>query len=237
MTRPRPASRPRPLVIAHRGASAAEVENSLAAFRVAARLGADAVELDVHASADGGLFVHHDETLDGTHHLAHLSARRIAEHRLPNGEPVPTLAQALDAANGLRVFVEVKSLSAQFDDAFLATLDRGPNPDGYAVHSFDHRIIRRLKGRRASLPCGALSTSYLMRPECALDDAQAATLWQEYRLVDEHLVAAVHALGGLVYAWTVDDPERMRLLLGCGVDGLCTNAPDVARRVVDAPAA
>lgn len=225
------------LVIAHRGASAVELENSLAAFRAAARLGADAVELDVHASADGGLFVHHDETLDGTHHLAHLSARRIAEHRLANGEPVPTLAQALDAARGLRVFVEAKSLAPAYDDAFLATLDRGPNPDGYAVHSFDHRITRRLKGRRPSLPCGALSTSYLLRPVCPLEDADATALWQEYRLIDRDLVAAVHDYGGLVYAWTVDDAERMRDLLECGVDGLCTNVPDVARRVVDARAA
>ena len=227
----------RPLVIAHRGASAAEPENSLAAFRAAARLGADAVELDVHASADGGLFIHHDETLDGTHHLAHLNARRIAEHRLPNGEPVPTLAQALAAAGGLRVFVEVKSLGPRFDDAFLATLDRGPNPAGYAIHGFDHRIVRRLKSRRPALPCGALSTSYLVRPTCALDDAQASALWQEYRLVDRDLVAAVHAADALVYAWTVDDPERMEELLGFGVDGLCTNRPDVARQLVDARAA
>jgi glycerophosphoryl diester phosphodiesterase len=223
-----------PLVIAHRGASAEEPENSLAAFRAAARLGADAVELDVHASADGELFVHHDETLDGTHHLPHLNARRIAEHRLENGEPVPTLAQALAAAGRLRVFVEVKSLGPQFDDAFLATLDGGPNRDGYAVHSFDHRIIRRLKGRRASLPCGALSTSYLMRPTCVLEDAQATVLWQEYRLIDRALVDAVHAAGARVIAWTVDDSEHMRYLLDSGVDALCTNVPDVGRRVVDA---
>jgi len=59
----------RALVIAHRGASGYEVENSLAAFRAAARLRADAVELDVHAAADGTLVVHHDETIGGTHHI------------------------------------------------------------------------------------------------------------------------------------------------------------------------
>lgn len=223
----------RPLVIAHRGASAVEVENSLAAFRAARRLGADAVELDVHASADGELFVHHDETLDGTHHIAHSAAPRVRAVRLANGEPVPTLAEALDACGPLGVFVEVKGLPPGADERLLATLDAGPNPRGYAVHSFDHRIVRRLAERRPSLPCGVLSVSYLVKPLAVLTDAHATALWQEHRLIDRELVAAVHGAGGVVYAWTVDAPERMRRLLALGVDGLCSNHPDVARRTVE----
>ena len=221
------------LVIAHRGASAVEVENSLAAFRAAVRLGADGVELDVHATADGALFVHHDETIDGVHHIAHTRAERIRGLRLANGEPVPTLADALAACGGLRVFVEVKSLAPAHDDRLLETLDAGPNPPGYAVHGFDHRIVRRLAERRPALPCGVLNVSYLVKPLAALDDARARALWQEHRLVDAELVAQVHGAGGVVYAWTVDDPERMRRLLSLGVDALCTNTPDLARRVVD----
>lgn len=220
------------LVIAHRGAAAREYENSLAAFRAAVRLRADGVELDIHASADGALFVHHNETLDGTHHIAHTSAARLREHRLPNGEPVPTLAEALAVLGALRVFVEVKSLAPRFDDALFATLDAGPNPAGYAVHAFDHRIVRRLKQRRPSLPCGVLSVSYLVRPTVPLDDTDATVLWQEQRLVDRPLVEAVHGVGGAVYAWTVDDPVRMRELIAIGADALCTNVPDVARDVV-----
>lgn len=220
------------LVIAHRGASAREHENSLAAFRAAVGLRADGVELDVHASADGVLFVHHDETLDGTHHIPHTSAARLREHRLPNGEPVPTLAEALAVLDTLRVFVEVKSMAPRFDDTLFATLDAGPNPAGYAVHAFDHRIVRRLKQRRPSLPCGVLSVSYLVRPTVPLDDTGATVLWQEQRLVDRALVEAVHGVGGAVYAWTVDDAARMRELIANGVDALCTNVPDVAREVV-----
>ncbi len=226
-----------PLVIAHRGASAVEVENSLAAFRAAVRLGADGVELDVHATADGALFVHHDETIDGVHHVAHARAERIRQLRLANGEPVPTLAQALAACGALRVFVEVKSLAPAQDEMLLATLDAGPNPAGYAVHGFDHRIVRRLVERRPSLPCGVLNVSYLVRPLAALEDAGARALWQEHRLVDRELVTSVHGAGGVVYAWTVDDAERMQGLLDLGVDGLCTNRPDVARRIVDAEVA
>ena len=78
----------KPLVIAHRGASAREVENSLAAFRAAAGLGSDGVELDIHATADGALIVHHDEKIGGVHHIPYLTAKRVRELRLANGEPI-----------------------------------------------------------------------------------------------------------------------------------------------------
>ena len=227
-----------PLVIAHRGASGTELENSLAAFRAAAPQGADAVELDIHATADGELIVHHDETIDGTHHIAHSSARAIGALRLANGEPVPTLSQALSAiAPALRAFIEVKSLAPRWDERLLEVLDRGPNPTGYAVHSFDHRIVRRLGERRPSLVCGVLASAYLIRPLTAMEDAGASILWQERTVVDELLVRAVHGAGARVFVWTVDDPADMTRFIGWDLDGICTNFPDRARRVVDAPRA
>ncbi len=135
---------PEPLVVAHRGASAREVENSLAAFRAAMQLGADAVELDVHATADGTLVVHHDEAIAGRR-IPQLTAQQVAELRLSNGEPIPPLAHVLEAIGPrLQVLVEVKSLPPKFDDRLLEALRQGPNPDAYAVHAFDHRIVRRL---------------------------------------------------------------------------------------------
>ncbi len=226
------------LVIAHRGASAREVENSLAAFRAAGPLGADAVELDIHATADGVLVVHHDETIAGRYHVPHLTARQVRELRLANGEPVPTLPEALDAAGPqLAVFVEVKSLAPQFDERLFDALSHGPNSSGYAVHSFDHRIVRRLGLERPSLPRGVLSSSYLVQPLAALEDAGAMVLWQERTLVDGALADVLHRAGMQLIAWTVDDPGEMRRLLELGVDGLCTNHPDVGRRAVDARAA
>jgi len=226
------------LVIAHRGASARDVENSLAAFRAVAPLGADAVELDIHATADGALFVHHDEMIDGTHHIPHLAAKRVREFRLPNGEPIPTLAEALEAVGPrLQVFVEVKSLAPQFDDRLFDALSRGPTPSGYAVHSFDHRIVRRLGLEQPGLRCGVLSASYPVTPLAALEDAGATILWQERRLVDRALVDALHRAGMQILVWTVDDPSEMRSLLELGVDGICTNVPEVGRRAVDTLAA
>jgi glycerophosphoryl diester phosphodiesterase len=228
---------PKPLVIAHRGASAYEVENSLAAFRAAGRMGADAVELDVHASADGSLFVHHDEAIDGRA-IPSLTAAETAALRLPNGEPLPTLEQALQAIGPrLQVFIEVKSLPAACDGRLLGTMQRGPNPSGYAVHGFDHRIVRRLGAGQPALPRGVLTCAYPVRPLVPLQDAGATTLWQERGLVDRSLVAALHGAGCRLFVWTVNDPGEMERLLALGVDGLCTNFPDIGRRAVDAFAA
>ncbi len=226
------------LVIAHRGASSQEVENSLAAFRAAGPLGADAVELDIHATADGALIVHHDETIDATHHIPHLTARHVREFRLANGEPIPTLAEALEAVGpGVQVFVEVKSLAPQFDERLFDTFRNGRNPSAYAVHSFDHRVIRRLGTKHPSLRRGVLSSSYLLRPLAALEDAGATILWQEHRMVDAALIKALHGAGMQLFVWTVDRPHEMRRFLELGVDGLCTNLPDVGRRAVEALAA
>src|SRR2546430_8409134 len=78
------------LVIAHRGASGYEYENSRAAFRAARARGADAIELDIHAAADGVLFVHHDEVVSVVH-ITRSSAAQVRALRLPNGEASPPL--------------------------------------------------------------------------------------------------------------------------------------------------
>lgn len=230
----------RPLVIAHRGASSIALENSLAAFRAAAPHGADGVELDIHATADGELIVHHDETIEGTH-IGQSSAAVIAKLRLKNGELVPTLAQALAAIPPpLQVFIEVKSLPPRWDERFFATLDGGPNPTGYAVHSFDHRIVRRLGEKRPDLPCGILTSAYAVRPVSAMEDAGASILWQEKSVTDEALVRTVHDVAGegaRIFVWTVDEPADLARFVVWGVDGICTNFPSRARQAVDAPRA
>jgi glycerophosphoryl diester phosphodiesterase len=222
----------RPLVIAHRGASAIEVENSLAAFRAAGPTGADGVELDIHATSDGALVVHHDDTIGGVH-IPAATITEVRAQRLPNGEPPPLLEEALRAVDPrLRVYVEVKTLPASCDALLLTALDNGPHPAGYAVHGFDHRILARLGRLRPSLPRGVLSASYPMRPLVPLTDVGAVMFWQERSLVDADLAETLHLAGAQLIAWTVDDPVAMAGLARAGVDGLCTNRPDLARRAM-----
>ena len=223
----------KPLVIAHRGASSIALENSLAAFRAAAGQGADGVELDVHATLDGEIVVHHDPSVLGLP-IAQARWRDLASAPLANGEAMPTLAQALDVLGMLKVFVEVKVLDPRWDDRLFAVLDAGPNPGGYAVHSFLEPVIRRLGEKRPALSRGILSEGRSPPAQQILADAAAQTLWPEQSTIDERLVQTVHGLGATIIAWTVDNPADMRRLARWGVDGLCTNHPERARPIVDA---
>ncbi len=220
-----------PLVIAHRGASAYELENSMAAFQRAVQLGADGVELDVHVTADGVPIVHHDPVADGRT-LRRSRQADLEGIRLENGEPLPTLSEALTAIGDHHVFVEAKHLPPEHDAALLSALAAGPHPERYQVHAFDHRVVRRLRATHAAPPCGILSTSYPVDPLAQLRAADAGTLWQHESMVDAALVDLLHEAGIRVYAWTVDVPERLRALCALGVDGLCTNTPDTAREVL-----
>lgn len=224
----------RPLVIAHRGASGYEVENSLAAFRAAVDRGADAVELDVHTTADGALIVHHGEKV-GEHFIAHASLHEVREHLLPNGECIPTLDEALAViVPGLIAFVEIKAVPPRLDDKLFDLLERAGALDRVALHGFDHRVIHRMGEKRPHIRRGVLSASYPMHPVRCLEDADASILWQHRSHVDQALVAAMRAAGMTLFVYTVNEPDEIRRLASLGVDGICTDFPDLARAAVDA---
>lgn len=188
--------------------------------------GADGVELDVHATADGGLVVHHDPILTGGQPLNTVTLSQATASLLANGERVPTLAAVLDLVGDREVWVEVKSLPSIHDAALLAALDGGPHPARYAVHSFDHRIIARLAARRPQLRLGILLSARVIDTVAVLRAAGATTLWQEWNYIDQALVDAVHGAGASIIAWTVNDPAVAVRMTELGVDGLCGNFPD-----------
>ena len=219
------------LVIAHRGASVDAPENSLKAFRLARQLGADGVELDVHASVEGIPLVHHDAVINDMP-IASRTVDELRRSPTPSGQPIPTLAEALETLVDLAVYIEVKTLSPAFDDALFAVLDNGPIPSSYQIHSFDHRIVVRLRALRDDFGYGVLAASRPVSPLHAIQEVGARTLWQHESMVDRPLVEAAHAQGYEVCAWTVDDEARIRGLVEFGVDAICTNRPDRAKELV-----
>jgi glycerophosphoryl diester phosphodiesterase len=219
----------RPSVIAHRGASGYEYENSRAAFRRAIMLDADGVELDVHCTRDGGIVVHHDPTIPGVGPIAQLSLAEARQVRIRNGEPLPALAEILELVGNREVWVEVKSLPQAHDQGLLDVLAAGPAPERYAVHSFDHRIVHRLGEAQPDIRRGILLSAYLCDPVAAMRSVGATALWQEWQQVDEDLVTQVHDSGGTVIAWTVNELGDLDRMVRLGVDGLCGNYPDRIR--------
>ena len=220
---------PRPSVIAHRGASGYEYENSRAAFRRAVMLDADGIELDVHSTRDGGIVVHHDPDIPGIGPIGGLSLSEARQLKIPNGEQLPLLSEILELVGNRDVWVEVKSLPALHDQKLLEVLDRGPAPDRYAIHSFDHRIVYRLGEARPPLRRGILLSAYLRDPVSVMRAVGATVLWQEWTQVDQELVSQVHEAGGTIVAWTVNELGDLDRMVRLGVDGLCGNYPDRIR--------
>jgi len=216
----------RPLSIGHRGASGHEHENSRAAFRRAKALGGEGVELDIHATRDGAIVVHHEPVLVGLGRIGDLALEVVQQHRLPNGETVPLLSEVLTLLRGMDVWIEVKGIEEYLDAVLLRILHDGPEPERYAVHSFDHRIVRRLGERDGALRRGVLLDARLIDPLPVLAAAGATVLWQNHVLVDKGLVDEIHRAGRRIIAWTANADGDLTRLIASGVDGICTDFPE-----------
>lgn len=230
-------------MIAHRGASAEAVENTLAAFRMAREQGADGVELDVMRCSTGEVVVFHDDDLarlggrGGLVRATPLDELRAID--LGGGEKIPLLDEVLEELGPLLVNVELKSSSTVRDDglagAVAGLLRRHAARARALVSSFDPLLLGRFRLRAPDIATGLL---FAHDQELPLRRAWAAPLLHptalhpEARLVDARSVAAWHARGYALNVWTVDDPAELRLLAALGVDGVITNRPKFARSVL-----
>ena len=227
-----------PAVLAHRGASRAERENTIAAFRRAAEMGAHAVELDVRRTRDGVLVVHHDPHVDApeSDDRRLIAATPLAE--IP--EHIPTLSAALDACAGMWVNVEIKNDPGEPDfdptesiaDETVAHLLARHEDHRWLISCFRVETVDRC---HALAP--AIRTAWLCEaiPVGAPADVTArghSAIHAYVRTLSRADVDACHAHGLEVNTWTCDDPARMAELIEWGIDGICTNVPDVALRVI-----
>lgn len=220
---PRPRTQA-PELVAHRGAKRERPENTLAAFARAIELGADALELDVHATRDGIVVVHHDPApaTVGTggeppRPIAECSARELAAFRV-GGERIPSLADVLALAAGrVTVYVEIKGarIEGAVVDVVRASRAR------CAIHSFDHEAIGRVRALAPEIPRGLLFEHGGADMLAALDEYDARDLWPHVPLVDASLVDGVHRSGRRVVVWTVNRAEDATRLAALGVDALC----------------
>ncbi len=213
--------------ISHRGAHDTFPENSIPAFLQALELGADAIELDVHATRDGVVVVHHDPLLNAggmpnreKPAIAELAAGRLREFPLGDGILIPPLAQVLEAVGfGPMVYIEIKGKNIE---PLVVRCIRESRAN-CAVHSFDHRIVQTVKKLFPAIRAGVLEVARHIDPFSALSCTGSEDLWQEVSFIDEGLVSRVHDQGGRVIAWTSNDVAQWKTLKSIGVDAICTD--------------
>ena len=251
----------RPLVIAHRGYSAAAPENTKPSFALALAAGADLVELDYHHSKDGVPMVIHDGTLDRTTDAIarwggkdiRVESRTVAEmlqldagawFKMPQkGVRLPTLEDAFDVIQkGGVTLIERKG----GDPATLAALlKRRDLVNQVVVQSFDWKFLRAYHQLQPQQVLGALGPLGVRGGISVTDDQKAldATWITEVlqtgasvvvwnRQVDEGSVKLAHGLGLRVWVYTIDDEAVASSLLAMGVDGIITNNPSQIWRTI-----
>jgi glycerophosphoryl diester phosphodiesterase len=235
--------KPSILNIAHRGASGTSPENTLAAFRAAIAAGAAMCELDVQPTRDHALVVIHDDTVDRTTdgqgavkemtlaELKRLDAGVSFGATAARGEPIPTLDEVFAVTAG-QCALNLELKSGQVEKEVVALMHKWNALETSMVSSFDWDRLARVRELEVAARIGVLAEKNVPRMFDAAARLSAYAINPRFDLVTAELCDTAHARGLKVLVWTVDAPELMRLLIGCGVDGIMTNHPARLREVL-----
>ncbi|MPZ54863.1 MAG: hypothetical protein GEU79_19420 [Acidimicrobiia bacterium] len=222
-------------IIAHRGVSAVEAENTMRAFHTAASHGADMVEADIHLSSDGHPVVHHDSSLlHGDDEVPLASLDRDTLTGLQPETSIPTLHELLSwAQDKVSVYLDLKAPGA--GTAAMSLVKTFDMTNQVIAGSFDPNLIAE---SRDALP--EVETSILVglpQPGEMLELANdigtdyAHPCWENAHSTPSHLLGGdfledARRSGVGIVTWQEDRPSELDALLALGVDAICTNEPD-----------
>jgi glycerophosphoryl diester phosphodiesterase len=241
---------PHPIIFAHRGASAHAPENTLAAFELALRQGADAIELDAKLSADGQIVVIHDQTVDRTTEVSgRVKDLTLAELRKLDagshfdiafrGEPIPTLEEVLKAVGQL-TFVNIEltnysSINDPLPEKVAALVKKTKLTHRIMFSSFNPIALRRIHRLLPEVPIGLLAYSgwpgKIAGSWIGRLVVSYQTLNPAYKEVNAKFVERMHQMGRGVLTYTVNDADNMKRLFHYGIDGIFTDDPPLAIQV------
>lgn len=238
-----------PFVVAHRGASAARPEHTLAAYELALTEGADGVECDVRLTRDGHLVCVHDRTVDRTSDatglVSELTLDELREMNFGTAD-APSGVLALSDLIGLvldwrsrptKLFIETKHpvrYGALVENKVLAELQRfgiatpaSADHSRAVVMSFAATAVWRIRRAAPLLPTVLLGESSRFLGGSAATTVGATAVGPSVKTLREHpeLVDKAAAAGRATYCWTVDDPDDVNLCADLGVSWIATNHP------------
>jgi glycerophosphoryl diester phosphodiesterase len=235
----------RPVVFAHRGASAYAPENTLPAFQKALDLKSEGIELDVQMSADGYLVVIHDETIDRTSNgTGRVTDMRFEELRQFDygkwfgkeftGVPIPLLQEVLTLLkdwDGI-LNIEIKNNVIPYpgiEEKVVRLLRHNDFTERALISSFNHAGIRRVWELAPKMRTALLyDFSFYRVPYRQAPDYGVQNVHPYYLNVTRRMLSYCHARGLKVVPYTVDKPAAIKRLVRMGVDGIISNQPNVA---------
>ena len=233
--------------VAHRGASAQYPENTLLAFRKAMEQGVDAVEVDVHRTADDELVALHDPTLDRTSNghgnVRDCTLNEIRQLDAGQGERIPLLTEVIQLAREgqIRLCVEIKGTTEieelAITEGIIRTLESNDFLSQTIVTSFSPRALLRAKALSAEvslmLDPSPQDGSLTPRQVCAQTlRAGANCLSYDFRYLTPEIVRECKLTGLALWPWDPDEANDLRKVIALDVDGIMTNRPDRLNEVL-----
>ena len=236
-------------VWAHRGASAYAPENTMEAFRLAQKMGADGIELDVHLTCDGEILVTHDENVRRVTGVdAQVSSLTLAQAQALDacngmeayrGARLPALCEVLDflKGNGMTLNIELKTgevLYPGLEEKTVEMVHRFGLADRVLYSSFNHYSLVLVREVDPQAKIGLLYSEAMVDPALYAQHLRADAIHPEYRtLAVPGAVEGCKRANVRIHPWTVNAEADMRALCGIPCEAIITNHPDIARRVVD----
>jgi len=231
------------VVVAHRGAAGRAPENTMASVRAAIEDRADWIEIDVQETADGEVVVLHDSDfmkLAGVPlkiwegRLEQVTAIDVGSRFAPEfaGERVPTLAAVLEEVgasdSGLVIELKYYGHDQELERRVVEQVERAGMADRVAIMSLKQEGIRKVRSLRPEWKLGLLAA----RAFGDLARVDADFLAVNLGMARPRFIRHAHAAGKKVFVWTVNDPVTMSRVLSLGVDGVITDEPAMARKVI-----
>lgn len=210
------------------------------AFAGAVELGYRYLETDVQVTSDGVLLAFHDNDLSRTcgrpGTISGLPWSEVQTARVDGREPIPLLADLLDAFPTVRLNIDCKTDAAV--DPLIAALRHHGALDRVCVGSFSHRRIVRLRKELGANLCTSMSPLEVARwrfglPPAGVPVAQVPVAQGRIPVVTRWTVDLAHRHGVQVHVWTINEPEDMLRLLELGVDGVMTDYPAVLKQLME----
>lgn len=223
----------RPLLGGHRGNPAEHPENTMRSFRSAIAAGCDLIECDVHLTSDSRLVVIHDHTLErttnGTGLVRDHTAAELRKLDAGDREKIPLLQEVVELAIGkVGLVIEIKQLPPLYpglEEKLVNMLRQLGAVGECAVISFNHAAIHELRKMEPGLQLGVLEGSRPIDPARIMRDAGADVYSPHWGASDPQLVKEVHAAGGAVAVWPVDDEPGVAWCRYSQPDAVFSNRP------------